>query len=206
MIIEVRTYQLKPGTLAEAEKRFGAALPVREKHSKLAAFWHTEVGALNQIIHVWTYDSFAQRAEVRAAAAKEEGWPPPIREFVVSQQSEVFLPAPFSPPLTPREVGPVFEIRRYTIAPGAIPGVIERWSTKIEERNKLSPLVGAWYSELGGLNKWVHIWAYKDGAERQRIRADAVARGLWPPGSGATGAIIAQENILVAPAAFSPIR
>ena len=80
MIIEVRTYQLRPGTLAEAEKRFAAALPVREKHSKLAAFWHTEVGALNQIIHVWTYDSFAQRTAVRAAAAKEEGWPPPIRE------------------------------------------------------------------------------------------------------------------------------
>ena len=206
MIIEVRTYQLKPGTLAEAERRFGAALPIREKHSKLAAFWHTEVGALNQIIHVWQYDSFAQRAEVRAAASKEEGWPPPIREFVVSQQSEVFVPAPFSPPLVPRDIGPVFEIRRYTIAPGAMQGVMDRWATKVEERVKLSPLVGAWHSELGGLNKWVHIWAYKDAAERQRIRADAVARGLWPPGSGATGAIIAQENMLVAPASFSPIR
>jgi hypothetical protein len=206
MIIEVRTYQLKPGTLVEAEKRFAAALPVREKHSKLAAFWHTEVGVLNQIIHVWTYDSFEQRTAVRAAAANEEGWPPPIREFVVSQQSEVFLPAPFSPPLTPKEVGPVFEIRSYTIAPGAITGVIERWAGKIDERVKLSPLVGAWYSEFGGLNKWVHIWAYKDAAERQRIRADAVARGLWPPGSGATGAIIKQENMLVAPASFSPIR
>ncbi len=206
MIIEVRTYQLRPGTLAEAEKRFGAALPIREKHSRLGAFWHTEVGALNQIIHVWQYDSFAQRAEVRAAAAQEEGWPPPIREFVVSQQSEVFVPAPFSPPLVPREIGPVFEIRRYTIAPGAMQGVMDRWATKVDERVKLSPLVGAWHSELGGLNKWVHIWAYKDAAERQRIRADAVARGLWPPGSGATGAILAQENMLVAPAAFSPIR
>ena len=143
MIIEVRTYQLKPGTLVEAEKRFGAALAVREKHSKLAAFWHTEVGALNQIIHVWTYDSFAHRTDVRAAAAKEEGWPPPIREFVVSQQSEIFTPAPFSPPLTPREVGPTIEIRSYTIAPGAMPGVMERWATKIDERVKLSPLVAA---------------------------------------------------------------
>ncbi|MEI7712330.1 MAG: NIPSNAP family protein [Rhodospirillales bacterium] len=206
MIVEVRTYQLKPGTLAEAEKRFAAALPVRQKHSELAAFWHTEVGALNRIIHVWTYDSFAHRTAVRMAAAKEEGWPPPIGEFVVSQQSEVFVPAPFSPPLTPKEVGPVFEIRSYTIAPGAMPGVIERWTGKIDERVKLSPLVGAWYSEFGALNKWVHIWAYKDAAERQRVRADAVARGLWPPGSGATGAIIAQENMLVAPASFSPIR
>src|SRR4051812_38324110 len=110
MIIEMRTYTLQPGTLAEVEKRFGEALPAREKQSKLTAFWHSEIGPLNQIIHVWCYDSFEHRAQVRAAATKEPGWPPPIREFCVSQQSEVFLPAPFCPPLTPRQVGPIFEI------------------------------------------------------------------------------------------------
>src|ERR1019366_1289010 len=146
MIIEMRTYTLQPGTLVEVEKRFGAALPVREKHSKLAAFWHTEVGPLNQIIHVWTYDSFEQRAAVRAAATKDEGWPPPIREFVTAQQSEVFLPAPFSPPLEPRQVGPLFEIRQYTLIPGAVPGLIERWSEKIAGRTKFSPLVAGMYS------------------------------------------------------------
>src|ERR1700733_9687248 len=104
MIIEMRTYTLRPGSIAEAEKRFGEALPAREKHSKLAAFWHSEVGPLNQIIHVWGYDSFEHRSAVRAAASKEAGWPPNIREFVQTQQSEVFLPAPFSPPLEARQV------------------------------------------------------------------------------------------------------
>jgi hypothetical protein len=206
MIIEVRTYDLKPTTLATVEQRFGEALPLREKHSKLAAFWHTEVGALNRIIHIWAYESLEHRTEVRAAATKEPGWPPPIREFVTNQNSEIFIPAPFSPALEPRQIGPVFEMRRYTLAPGALPGVIERWATKIDERTKLSPLVGAWHTEFGALNIWLHIWAYKDAAERQRIRGEAVARGLWPPGSGATGAIVKQENTIVMPSAFSPIR
>ena len=87
MIIEMRTYTLQPGTLAEVEKRFGEALPHREKHGKIAAFWHTDVGPLNQIIHVWAYDSFEHRASVRATAMKEANWPPPIRDFVVNQQS-----------------------------------------------------------------------------------------------------------------------
>ena len=112
MIIEMRTYTLQPGTLAEVEKRFGESLPNREKHSKLAAFWHTEVGPLNQIIHVWAYDSFEHRTAVRTAGLKEANWPPPIREFITNQQSEVFVPAPFSPPLEPRQVGPLFEIRQ----------------------------------------------------------------------------------------------
>ena len=205
MIVEMRTYTLQPGTLAEAEKRFGEALPVREKHSKLAAFWHTEVGPLNQIIHVWAYDSFEQRGAVRAAASKEEGWPPPIREFVTHQQSEVFLPAPFSPPLTPRQVGPVFEMRQYTMKAGEIPGMIDRWSGKIEGRQKFSPLVGAWYSEFGALNKWVHIWAYKDANQRFEVRDAARAAGAWPPG-GPPGVMVKQENSILMPASFSPIR
>jgi hypothetical protein len=207
MIIEMRTYTLHPGTIAQAEQRFGEALPVREKFSKLGAFWRTEVGPLNQIIHVWAYDSFEQRAHARSEAAKTGSWPPKIREFCVTQQSEVFVPAPFSPPLEPRQLGSVYEIRQYTLAPGAIPAIIERWSTRIEERVKLSPLVGAWYSEFGALNKWVHIWAYKDAAERQRIRAEATNKGIWPPpGGGQAGGVIKQENMLVVPAAFSPLR
>jgi NIPSNAP len=206
MIIEVRTYQLKPGSVAEVEKRFGEGLPAREKLSKLAALWHTEVGPLNEITHIWTYDSFEHRSAIRAEAVATKVWPPKIAEFIVAMQSEAFVPAPFSPPLEPRAVGPLFEIRSYTLAPGGIPGMIERWSGKIEERMKLSPLVGAWYSEFGALNKWVHIWAYKDAAERQRVRADAVARGIWPPGGAPAGAMLKQENKLVMPAACSPLR
>jgi hypothetical protein len=205
MIIEMRTYTLRPGSIAEAEKRFGAALAVREKHSKLAAFWHTEVGPLNQIIHVWGYDNFEHRAAVRAASQKEEGWPPPIREFVLEQQSEIFLPAPFSPPLEPRSVGPIFEIRQYTLQPGAIPGMIERWAEKIEGRQKFSPLVGAWHTEFGALNKWCHIWAYKDANQRFEVRDKARAAGAWPPGSPA-GTVVKQVNAIVMPASFSPIR
>ena len=117
MIIEVRTYGLKPGSLAEVEKRFGEALPGRQKLSKLAAFWHTEVGPLNEITHIWTYDSFEQRIAIRAEAIKIGVWPPKTSEFIVSMQTEVFLAAPFSPPLEPREVGPLFEIRSYTLRP-----------------------------------------------------------------------------------------
>ncbi len=204
MIIEMRTYTLKPGNVAEAEKRFGEALPAREKHSKLAAFFHSEIGPLNQIIHIWTYDSFEHRADVRAAASKEPGWPPNIREFVDSQQSEVFIPAPFCPPLTPRNIGPLFEIRQYTLVAGAIPGLIERWSEKIEGRQKFSPLVAGMYSEFGALNKWVHIWAYKDAAERFSVRA-AAATGQWPA-RNPPGVVVKQETQIVVAAPFSPIR
>ncbi len=205
MIVEMRTYQLKSGAVPKFLERFSEALPTREKHSKLAAFWYTEVGALNQVIHVWPYESFEARVAARAAAMKEPGWPPATRELTIEQKSEIYLPAPFSPKLEPRALGGIYEIRSYTLAPGAVPGMIDRWAEKIEERQKLSPLVAAWYSEVGGLNKWVHIWAYKDAAERQKIRGEAVARGIWPPGSP-EGTLLKMENMLVVPAPFSPLK
>ena len=204
MIVEFRTYRLKPGTVATAEERFGQALPARAKVSPLAAFWHTEVGPLNRIIHVWPYDSFEQRTSVRSQ--KIEGWPPNIREFVEEQQSEIFIPAPFSPKLEPRRLGNLYEIRIYTLAPGAIPGQIERWSGAIAKRMEYSPLAFAGHSELGGLNRWCHIWAYKDAAERFAVREKARADGIWPPKGGQPGQTLVQENMLVVPASFSPLR
>jgi hypothetical protein len=204
MIVEFRTYRLKPGSVPEAEKRFGEALSNRTKVSPLGAFFHTEVGPLNRIIHVWPYEDFAQRAQVRSQ--KIEGWPPNIREFVEEQQSEIFIPAPFSPKLEPRELGGLYEIRMYTLAPGAIPAQIDRWSTQIGERVKLSPLAFAGHSELGGLNRWCHIWAYKDANHRAETRAKAVREGIWPPKGGQPGQTLIQENMLVVPAAFSPLR
>jgi len=206
MIVEMRTYTLKPGSTAQFEERFGAALPVRAKVSPLAAFWHSEVGPLNQVIHVWPYETMDERTRLRAEATKLQGWPPNVREFVVDQNAQIFIPAPFSPKLEPRQLGGIYEIRMYTLRPGAIPSQIDRWSTAIDARVKLSPLAFAGHSELGDLNIWCHIWAYKDANHRAEIREKARKEGIWPPKGGQPGTMIKQENMLVVPASFSPLR
>jgi hypothetical protein len=206
MIVEMRTYTLRPGTTATFEERFGAALPARAKVSPLAAFWHSEVGPLNQVIHVWPYESIDERTRLRAEATKTNGWPPNVREFVVEQKSQIFIPAPFSPKLEPRQLGGIYEIRMYTLAPGAVTGQIERWAGQIGERVKLSPLAFAGHSELGDLNVWCHIWAYKDVAQRFAVREKARKEGIWPPKGGQPGQTLIQQNMLVVPAAFSPLH
>jgi hypothetical protein len=57
---------------------------------------------------------------------------------------------------------------------------------------------------LGALNQWIHVWAYKDAAERFKIRAEAQAAGAWPPAT--RGQFVRQENMFVIPAAFSPLH
>ncbi len=97
MIYEMRTYTLRRGTVAEFEKVFAEALPYREKYSKLTAFWHTEIGPLNQVIHVWAYQDLNERARVRAEARQDPHWPPKSRELIESQETKILIPATFSP-------------------------------------------------------------------------------------------------------------
>ena len=74
MIYEVRTYDLKAGAVPQAEEAFADALPHREKYSPLAALWHTEIGPLNQIIHVWGYKDIEERTKIREVAGKDPNW------------------------------------------------------------------------------------------------------------------------------------
>lgn len=207
MIYEMRTYTLKPGALADFEARFGEGLPYRERYSRLGAFWHTEIGPLNQVIHVWPYDDVKQREEVRAAAAKDTSgkWPPKGDDVLLNMESAILIPAPFMRPLgAPQELGGVYEMRIYTYQTGAMPRVLALWAERIAARERHSPLAACWYSEVGGLNRFYHVWPYKDLGSRDRLRAEAMKEPTWPPPTREW--LVSQENKMLVPAAFSPLR
>jgi hypothetical protein len=212
MIYEFRTYDIKPGSLAEVEKRFGEGYEKRKKYSELFAFWHTEIGPLNQIIHVWPYKDLEERARIRAAAVKDKVWPPATSEFLVAQRSDIFVPASFCPEVKPGKLGPYYEMRTYTYAAGALSNVLENWERALPERSKLGAPCFVGYSELGGLNKWLHIWPYASIDQRNATRDKARDAGIWPPAAVAAkvGAksipYVAQENKIVMPASFSPLQ
>lgn len=204
VIHEMRTYALKPGTVAEFEAMFAEVLPHLEQHSKLGAFWHTELGPLNQVIQVWPYENLGERDRIRERASKGLIWPPEIFDILLSMESVILTPAPFMRPLGDHQLGNVYEMRLYTYRPGTIQEVVKRWSETIPLREKYSPLAACWYTELGGLNRLIHVWPYRDMAERERVRAEAAKDSSWRPGT--RHLLVSQENKILAPAAFSPMR
>jgi hypothetical protein len=209
MIYEVRTYTLRAGAVAEFEERYEKRLPARVKHSPLGAFWHTEFGPLNQVIHVYPYEDLNQRTSVRHALATdpERNALPGGQDLIVAQEAEIVIPAPFMRPLGSRDYGSgnIYEMRIYTYGAGELPRVLDAWSKAVPAREELSPLAACWTSELGGLNRFTHIWVYKDVAERDRVRAASRGPGRnWPPQSGVRP--LRQENKLLIPASFSPVR
>lgn len=203
MRYEIQTSTLRPGGVAEAEARYAEWLPERAKLSPLGAFWHTEIGTLNQIVQVWPYEDLAHRDRVHAALDERADWLPEL-DLALSRQAEIWVPAPFMRPLEPRVYGGIFEMRTYTFRPGTMPRVLEVWEKGIHERERLSPLVACWYSDVGALDRFRHVWAYASLDERARIRSESLRLPHWPPPTREWR--VGEETAILSAAAFSPIR
>jgi hypothetical protein len=102
MIYELRTYDVKPGKLAEYLKLFNdLGMPARASQGNLVGFWSTELGPLNQVVHLWKYDSLDQRAAIRAQLMLDPRWAvdflPLAMPMLDRMQSVVLNAVPFSP-------------------------------------------------------------------------------------------------------------
>ncbi|MBC7719361.1 MAG: NIPSNAP family protein [Chitinophagaceae bacterium] len=102
MIYEMRTYDVKPGLLAAYLKLFNdVGMPERKPYNNLVGFWFTEFGPLNQVIHIWKWDSLDQRTLLRAELMQNPKWTNnflPLAMPMLNKMTSVILnPAQFSP-------------------------------------------------------------------------------------------------------------
>lgn len=102
MIVEMRTYTLKPGTVAEYLKLYEEkALHVhREILGNLIGYFTTEIGDINQVVHLWGYASFEDRQQRRAKLAANEEWRSFLRlalPYFEKQENKLLNCASFSP-------------------------------------------------------------------------------------------------------------
>src|ERR1700709_1241136 len=117
MIYELRTYTLKPGTQgAMIQAASTVSRDIRaDNYGKLEGYWTTEIGPLNQVMHLWSYGSFDQRAKLRGELAKVPRWSgeyiPLIRPLLVRQ--DIRLLNAVRAPLAPETIGNIYELRNY---------------------------------------------------------------------------------------------
>jgi hypothetical protein len=119
MIYELRTYTVKPGALGDMIKAASTvSRDIRgDDYGKLEGYWSTEIGPLNQVMHLWSYGNFEERARLRGELAKNPRWSseylPLIRPLLMRQ--EVRLLNAVKAPVAPASMGNIYEFA--TIAP-----------------------------------------------------------------------------------------
>jgi hypothetical protein len=97
-IFEVRIYQLRKGGLSATFDAWSKVLAARTRLSPLATVMYGVSGNLPRFLHIWPYASLDARMTIREQAVKDGIWPPPGGlPHIETMQSEIYLPAAFSP-------------------------------------------------------------------------------------------------------------
>ena len=76
-IIDLRIYTIRPRGMPEYLKLFEElALPIQLRHiGPPVGYYTAEIGALNQVVHLWGFDSLADMEARRTARNADPGWP-----------------------------------------------------------------------------------------------------------------------------------
>src|SRR5260221_13935331 len=186
MIYELRTYTVKPGTLGDIVKAASTvSRDVRgDNYGKLEGYWFTEIGPLNQVMHMWSYESYDERTRLRGELAKNPRWNgeyiPLIRPIVVRQ--DVRLLSAIRAPVAPASSGNIYELRNYRArAVGPVRQWIQAFTAGLPAREKYSKIVGLWQTEAGPPDEVRHTRA------SALLNARAQTRRLANNGPGGEG-------------------
>ena len=102
MIIDHRTYQFRPLQAAKfieiVENQGMDVIGPMMNHMK--GFFVTEIGRMNEVVHIYAYESFEQRTAVRAEVAESPGFPDfaaKVTPLLLSQDTKILKPVSFSP-------------------------------------------------------------------------------------------------------------
>jgi hypothetical protein len=211
MIFELRTYTLKQGSLSEVVK---AASSVsrdirKDDYGKLEGYWQTEIGPLNQVMHLWSYASLNERARLRAELNKNPRWSaeyvPLIRPNLLRQEIRLLngVRGPAAPMRTPN----VYEFRNYRAKPGGVPQWLKLFTAALEVRETYSKIVGLWATEAPQVNEVCHIWAYPDLNARAAVRAEAAKDPGWQEFvKRSTELLEEMHSTVMLPAPHSPLK
>lgn len=167
-VYELRQYSCSPGDAPEYLKLSRDFLHLRIKHSKLFGFWTSELGGLNQTIHLWEYDDLDHRANVRKNLASDKDWQEKYiskaMPRVSSQTNSVIIPFSWSPLVQPTKDG-VYELQIYNMNDN-----IEVWHDRLKKAmtirsTALQPLntklLGVFYTLFGKQNSVIALWQHE---------------------------------------------
>lgn len=102
MIIDHRTYTITYGRMSEYLERYErVALPIQLRHlGHLVGFFVSDIGPQNQVVHLWAYDSIADREERRSRLKADPEWQAFLKTnegTFVTQENKILVPTKFSP-------------------------------------------------------------------------------------------------------------
>ncbi len=212
MIHELRMYTCRPGTapkVIEASGTVGRRIRDGDTYGRLEGHFGSEIGGLNQYVHLWGYSDIDELVRFRSELAQLKAWRtefvPLVAPHIVTQSVRVLRPS--RELRTPDSEGNLYELRVYRLKPGRAASWVQRMLEAFPAREKYSMNVGLWTTVFPDPNEVLHLWAYSSFEDRARARAGSQADPVWKAFlTDALPDIEEMTSTLLLPSAYSPRR
>ncbi|XP_074646298.1 protein NipSnap homolog 3B-like [Tubulanus polymorphus] len=177
-IYELRQYTIISKDARKAIQAANENIHNRMKHSKCTGFWLSELGGLNEFIHIWEYESLAQRATVRKNLSEDPGFigmTEKLFPYFQSMTNAVTVPMSWFP--TIKEVTTstgIYSMESWVVADSthSYEGVEKYY--KHVEANYDAQLVGALRTIFGPVvNSAILLWKYNNLDTAAKIQCDS---------------------------------
>ncbi|MDR6660723.1 hypothetical protein J2W51_003293 [Tardiphaga robiniae] len=105
MLLDVRTYTCRPGTIKKHLALYAEhGYEIQSRHlGKPLAYAQIETGNVNSYMHIWVYDSAADREAKRQALQKDPAWADYLKisaeaAYLISQENQLMTSVSFFKP------------------------------------------------------------------------------------------------------------
>lgn len=202
MIHELTTLEIKVFSNAKVAAALQQRLPVAG--GALVGAFATDIGDLSRVLLLREFADANAALEAQQRLLMDAD-PLGCGEWLVSLRSERYALFPFLDAPKPGAHGKWYELRTYSLRHGTLAETIEAWKQALPARHAMSPCLGVFSALDGEQPRFLNLWAYQSVDERAKVRADAVAQGVWPPKGGPANLTRMQSNLCV-PLPFSPLK
>uniref|UniRef100_A0A8C5AVB5 Nipsnap homolog 2 n=1 Tax=Gadus morhua TaxID=8049 RepID=A0A8C5AVB5_GADMO len=99
-IYELRSYQLRPGTMIEWGNYWARAIEFRQQNSEAVGGFFSQIGDLYMVHHLWAYKDLQSREDTRNAAWQHDGWDEVVYytvPLIQHMESRIMIPMNGSP-------------------------------------------------------------------------------------------------------------
>lgn len=205
-IVDLRIYTMRQGGTPEFLRLAKAlVLPVQLRHvGPPIAYYVTDIGPQEEVIHLWGYDSLGDMQTRREARSLDPEWPRYGQEsigLIERQKTTILKRVPLHmldevASASASASKPLVEFRTTTVHRGSMPAfleLLEAQALPIQARHVGAP-AGFFVSDIGHVNQVIQLWGYDSYADMETRRTRRDNDAAWAQYLKAREPLVASEN------------
>lgn len=212
MINELRMYTTRPGKMmhvVNASATVAQKIRNGDTYGKLVGHWSSEIGRMNQYIHMWEYKDVEEMRNLRYQLSSREDWKnkfvPLVGPYILNQEIRVLKP--LIDRKKPTDNSNIYELKIIKLNIGQVNNWKNKFLDIISSIEGKSVNIGLWNTELQDPNEIISIWSHPNLEIMSKFWYSLNENKYWIDfNSYQEKAVKYEDSIILRPSICSPLQ